>query len=113
MEPIPQLNMTQSMDRTLSVASWNVEHFGRKTTSASGKDPRVAIEFLRMQEADVVAIYEVVGKELFWAIIDMMPNYTFIVTEGRQSQPAARYAGYRRCRRPALHVALPSPEEHV
>jgi hypothetical protein len=39
-----------------------------------------------MQEADVVAIYEVVGKELFWAIIDMMPNYTFIATEGRQTQ---------------------------
>ncbi|MCK4513888.1 MAG: endonuclease/exonuclease/phosphatase family protein, partial [Spirochaetaceae bacterium] len=81
-----QLTTDTTTRAHLSVASWNVEHFGRRSTSASTKDPRDAINFLRTQSADVVAIYEVVGKELFWAITEMMPHYTFFVTEGQEMQ---------------------------
>ena len=31
-------------------------------------------------------MYEVVGKEVFWAIIHMMPEYNFFVTEGAETQ---------------------------
>ena len=80
------MSTEQSTSEVLSVASWNVEHFGRTSSTKSARDPRHAIEFLSSQNADVVAIYEVVGKEVFWAIIEMMPDYNFFVTEGAETQ---------------------------
>lgn len=75
------------MARAFSLASWNVEHFR--------KDPeRVerVIDFLLGGppgppiQPDVVALYEVEGKEVFRAVSQRMTGYTFHITEGPQAQ---------------------------
>lgn len=68
-------------NRLFSVASWNVEHF-------KGDRNRVerVIAFLDAQRPDVFGLYEVEGKEVFAALVDAMPQYTFQITEGEQTQ---------------------------
>ncbi len=76
------------MAKAFSVASWNVEHFG--STSKGSNKPKKPIgpilDFLSKQSADVLAVYEVVGKIVFDEIVKKMPGYQFHITEGRQSQ---------------------------
>jgi len=76
------------MAKAFSVASWNVEHFG--STSPQTKKPKKAvkpiIEYLASQNADIVAIYEVVGKFAYQNLMDCMPGYHFYITEGKQTQ---------------------------
>ena len=76
------------MAKAFSVASWNVEHFG--ATSRGSSTPRKPIDpiidFLASQKADVVAVYEVVGKVVFNAVITKMPGYQWHITEGPQTQ---------------------------
>jgi exonuclease III len=69
------------MAKAFSVASWNVEHF-------KGDPARVAtvVAFLRQQDPDVFALYEVEGKEVFAALTAAMPSYSFHITEGPQIQ---------------------------
>ena len=52
------------MTKAFSVASWNVEHFGatNKNNDKPKKPVGPIIDFLAEQDADVVAVYEVVGK---------------------------------------------------
>ena len=71
----------QSMAKAFSVASWNVKHF-------KGDHARVAgvVAFLRQQDPDVFALYEVTGKTVFSDMIGMFPGYTFQITEGPQTQ---------------------------
>jgi len=69
------------MAKVFSVASWNVEHFG----DDSGRVQRV-IDFLKKQKPDVFGLYEVEGKTVFDAIVNTMPDYTFQITEGVQTQ---------------------------
>lgn len=76
------------MAKAFSVASWNVEHFGavdpRKKKPKKPIDP--IIKYLASHNADVVAIYEVVGSVVWESVIKKMPNYWWQITEGPQSQ---------------------------
>src|SRR5262245_41681066 len=76
------------MAKAFSVVSWNVEHFGatEANTTEPNKPVKPIIDLLAAQNADVVAVYEVVGSVVFDTITDAMPGYQFHITEGPQSQ---------------------------
>ena len=73
------------MAKVFSLASWNVEHF-------KGNPARVerVISFLKEPQGgnspDIFALYEVEGSEVYSALVDQMPGYTFHITEGPQVQ---------------------------
>jgi len=70
------------MATAFTVLSWNVEHFkGYK----QARMDRI-INALENRDADVFALYEVEGKRVFEILTDRFPNYSFHITEGRQSQ---------------------------
>ena len=71
------------MAKAFSVASWNVEHFKSQGVPSRVDD---VVAFLKDQRPDVFALYEVEGKEVFEALTEKMPNYTFHITEGQQVQ---------------------------
>jgi hypothetical protein len=76
------------MAKAFSVASWNVEHFGatNKGHDKPKKPVGPIIDFLAAQKANVVAVYEVVGKIVFDEVVKKMPAYQFHITEGPQTQ---------------------------
>lgn len=76
------------MAKAFSVVSWNVEHFGAtdKGHDKPKKPVGPILEYVAQQNADVVAIYEVVGKVVFEEAVKKMPNYHFHITEGPQTQ---------------------------
>jgi hypothetical protein len=76
------------MAKAFSVVSWNVEHFGAtdKGKSKPRKPVRPIIDYLADQHADVIGVYEVVGKVVFTDITDAMPDYQFFITEGPETQ---------------------------
>lgn len=69
------------MAKAFSVVSWNCEHWKED-------DPRsaVRIELLAEQNADVIALYEVEGKDVWRAVMDGLPGYSFFITEGQNTQ---------------------------
>lgn len=69
------------MAKAFSVASWNCEHW-------KNGDPRNAarIEFIASQKADVLALYEVEGAEVWRDLMDGLPGYSFFITEGQNTQ---------------------------
>jgi hypothetical protein len=69
------------MAKAFSVASWNVKHF-------KGDPARVGrvVPFLKQQNPDVFALYEVTGKIVFDDMVGMFPGYTFQITEGPETQ---------------------------
>jgi len=69
------------MAKAFSVASWNCEHWKEG-------DPRNAarIEFIASQKADLVALYEVEGAEVWRDLMDGLPGYSFFITEGQNTQ---------------------------
>jgi exonuclease III len=69
------------MAKAFSIASWNVEHF-------KGDPARVqrVVKFLKDQNPDVFALYEVEGATVFQSLVTLMPGYTFHITEGPQVQ---------------------------
>ncbi len=69
------------MSKSFSVASWNVKHF--KSTQARVD---LAVSFLKKQDPDVFALYEVYGKEVFLELVKQFPGYSFHITEGERSQ---------------------------
>jgi endonuclease/exonuclease/phosphatase family metal-dependent hydrolase len=69
------------MAKAFSVASWNVEHFGKDPSKVAG-----VVGYLASQKADIVALYEVEGREVFRALVAAMPKYQFHITEGEQTQ---------------------------
>lgn len=69
------------MAKAFSIASWNVEHF-KDDPSRIGR----VVSFLAAQNPDVVALYEVEGKEVFASMTAQFPGYTFQITEGEQTQ---------------------------
>ena len=71
------------MAKAFSVASWNVEHLKSQGVPSRVED---VVGFLKEQNPDVFALYEVEGKEVFDALTTMMPEYTFHITEGNQVQ---------------------------
>ena len=76
------------MAKAFSVASWNCEHW-------KNKDPRNArrVEFLAAQKADVVALYEVEGSEVWRTVMEGLPGYSFFITEGRNTQEILLWIG--------------------
>jgi len=76
------------MAKAFSVASWNVEHFGamNKNKTKPKKAVGPIIQYLAQQNADVVAVYEVVGSIVYETIVNVMPDYQFHITEGPQTQ---------------------------
>lgn len=82
------------MAKAFSVVSWNVEHFGKTSSSLSKEEKRAAlarkvkdvVSLLVEQNADVMAIYEVSGKSVYSEVCDQLPDYNFQITEGPQSQ---------------------------
>ena len=60
------------MAKAFSVASWNVEHM-------QDADPRNAarMKFLADQKPDVLALYEVEGKEVWREVTAAFPRYSF------------------------------------
>jgi hypothetical protein len=71
------------MAKAFSVASWNVEHF--RSQGVPGRVTDV-VGHLNAQKPDVFALYEVEGSETFNALVTLMPDYTFHITEGRAVQ---------------------------
>lgn len=69
------------MAKAFSLASWNVEHFKDDETRIN----RV-VDFLKQQNPDVLALYEVEGKTIFQTLTQKMPAYSFHITEGPQTQ---------------------------
>ncbi|MFW9975917.1 MAG: hypothetical protein ACFFDQ_11650, partial [Candidatus Thorarchaeota archaeon] len=69
------------MTKAFSVASWNVKHFKSPQARADR-----AVSFLRKQDADIIALYEVLGKDVFSEIVKQLPGYSFHITEGKRSQ---------------------------
>jgi exonuclease III len=69
------------MAKAFSVASWNVEHM-------KDADPRNAarMQFLADQRPDVLALYEVEGKEVWREVTSAFPKYSFFITEGQNTQ---------------------------
>lgn len=69
------------MMKAFSVASWNVRHF-------RGQRSRIqrVVQFLREQNPDIFALYEVSGREVFGELSSRFPRYTFQITEGPQTQ---------------------------
>ncbi len=69
------------MAKAFSIASWNVEHF-KSDLSRVGR----VIDFVKVQNPDVIGLYEVEGSEVFNAVSAKFPGYTFQITEGPQTQ---------------------------
>src|SRR3990172_5751252 len=69
------------MAKAFSVASWNVEHFKQDNTRIE----RV-VGFLKKQQPDIFALYEVEGSTLFQTLVGALKDYTFHITEGPQVQ---------------------------
>jgi exonuclease III len=69
------------MAKAFSVASWNIEHM-------KDADPRNAarMKFLTDQKPDVLALYEVEGKEVWREVMAAFPKYSFFITEGQNTQ---------------------------
>lgn len=77
---------------SFTVVSWNVEFFGsrRGGESAASVSQRVdrVFEYLKTPEmdADVYAIYEVKGSQVFGPVQAEFPDYTWTISEGSGAQ---------------------------
>jgi exonuclease III len=69
------------MAKAFSVASWNVEHFQNNPTRID-----LVIEFMKKQNPDVFALYEVESGDVYSTLVQKMPEYHFHITEGPQTQ---------------------------
>ncbi len=69
------------MAKLFSVASWNVEHF-KDDLSRVGR----VVQFVSDQRPDVFGLYEVEGAAIFDELVARMPDYSFQITEGLQTQ---------------------------
>jgi len=77
------------MAKAFTVASWNVEHFKNKKDRVD----RVCA-FLKKQNPDIFALYEVESADVYFAMMDTFPTHSFHITEGDQSQEI--FVGVRR-----------------
>ena len=69
------------MAKAFTVASWNVEHFKNNPERIT-----TVIGFLEQQNPDIFALYEVESSDVYTALVEKMPNYSFHITEGPQTQ---------------------------
>jgi hypothetical protein len=72
---------SERLTKAFSVASWNVKHFKSNQARID-----LAVSFLKKQDPDVFALYEVLGKDVFTEMVSNFPGYTFQITEGKTSQ---------------------------
>jgi hypothetical protein len=70
------------MAKAFSVFSWNIEHLKDKQP----KRIKAVVKTLGEEQPDVFALYEVEGKNVYDELLDKLPNYTFHITEGPQTQ---------------------------
>ncbi len=73
----------------LTVASWNVEHFGKGSVAGSPADParlQRVTDKLGQLDPDVMAVYEVSSPVVFDAFTAEFPNHHFSMTEGAGAQ---------------------------
>lgn len=72
------------MTKAFSIASWNVEHFGK----VSDFETRVndVGQYLKEQNPDLIAIYEVRSERVFEPLMKQLKGYNFHITEGEQAQ---------------------------
>ena len=69
------------MAKAFTVASWNVEHFENNPSRID-----LVIEFMKKQNPDVFALYEVESADVYTTLVEKMPEYHFHITEGPQTQ---------------------------
>lgn len=69
------------MAKAFSVVSWNCEHWKEEDGRNADR-----IEYLASHEADVIALYEVEGGNVWRAVMDGLPGYSFFITEGQNTQ---------------------------
>ena len=69
------------MTKLFSVLSWNVKHF-----KLQKKDVEVILNQIKKFDPDVMAIYEVTGKDVYSYMMKYFPEHSFFITEGPQSQ---------------------------
>ena len=75
------------MAKAFSVLSWNVEHFGAASADMPPQKPiGPIIDLIAEQDADVMGIYEVESAVVFQQVTTKMPDHSFFITEGPQSQ---------------------------
>ncbi len=74
------------MAKLFSLASWNVEHFGKPWGDAARAKVKRVVEFIKTQNPDVIGIYEVESSEIYNELVKQMPGYTYHITEGDQAQ---------------------------
>jgi endonuclease/exonuclease/phosphatase family metal-dependent hydrolase len=75
------------MAKAFSVASWNVKHFkGDGSQPFEKQRVKRVFKYLKDLDPDVLGIYEVEGKEVYSEITKQFPDYTFEITEGKESQ---------------------------
>ena len=61
------------MEKIFSVASWNVKHFRYDSNRM-----RSVVSFLKEQNPDIFALYEVTGKEVFSEMTKQFPRYVYL-----------------------------------
>lgn len=82
------------MKTLFSVASWNLEHFGISRRINGKKETAIQIgerilrvaNYLKVVNADITALYEVTGSQVFTKFREVFPTHQFFITEGPQSQ---------------------------
>lgn len=75
------------MSKAFSVASWNVEHFKcKRGESPENERVKRVISYLKNQDPDIFGIYEVTGKDVYVEVVNRFPDYTFQITEGKETQ---------------------------
>ncbi|MCB0518560.1 MAG: hypothetical protein H6577_10290 [Lewinellaceae bacterium] len=74
------------MAKLFSLASWNIEHFGKPWGDAARAKVKKVVEFIKIQNPDVIGIYEVESSEIYGELVNQMPGYTYHITEGDQAQ---------------------------
>lgn len=70
------------MPKAFSVLSWNIEHL-------RGKRPeRLAriVNLLKSEDPDIFSLYEIEGKTIYQSLLSTLPDYSFHITEGSQTQ---------------------------
>ena len=73
------------MAKAYSLLSWNVEHFKKVNGQNVDRLNRI-VAAVKDANPDVFALYEVEGKEVFDAMVQNFPGYSFHITEGPQVQ---------------------------
>ncbi len=78
------------MAKILSFASWNVEHFHNDLARV-----QKVVDILKVRNPDIFGIYEVLGKDVFYTLMNQMPTHSFFITENNDSNMEI-LVGYRK-----------------